>query len=401
MRYINIHVLIAHSASCLNRDDMQMQKTAMLGGVRRTRVSSQSLKYWMRHSDYYQSEVGEKSIRTREYSELKSRFLEKAKLDGNDIDELALDSVMDILCPTDAKPAVAAFTLYEIRKAYEIFQEMPSKSIKIAQDLIKLKQRKGKVSEELKDKNISKEKKEELDKENKKIEPQIKTLQTERTKIEKKIKEGLNKSPAPADIALSGRFIANKGWGLSSMDAAMSIAHSITTHSTDTEIDWFTATDDLVEEGAAHLQGAEFSSGTFYRYASINTELLAENLDKDSDQAMELCGHVAYMLATISPGAKASTYGQHDLASYQMIVRSDIPISLSGAFEKPVTTKGGYMEPSIEALENFWVKQNQAYGLKEKAIVFSPHYGTKLGTNSKDNSISTSDSIAGVMEWIK
>lgn len=30
--FINFHVLISHSPSYLNRDDMNMQKTAMFGG---------------------------------------------------------------------------------------------------------------------------------------------------------------------------------------------------------------------------------------------------------------------------------------------------------------------------------------------------------------------------------
>ncbi len=30
--FINIHVLISHSPSCLNRDDMNMQKDAIFGG---------------------------------------------------------------------------------------------------------------------------------------------------------------------------------------------------------------------------------------------------------------------------------------------------------------------------------------------------------------------------------
>nr|WP_278181662.1 type I-E CRISPR-associated protein Cas7/Cse4/CasC [Escherichia coli] len=32
--FINIHVLISHSPSCLNRDDMNMQKDAIFGGKR-------------------------------------------------------------------------------------------------------------------------------------------------------------------------------------------------------------------------------------------------------------------------------------------------------------------------------------------------------------------------------
>ena len=42
--FINFHVLISHSPSCLNRDDMNMQKSAVFGGERRVRISSQSLK---------------------------------------------------------------------------------------------------------------------------------------------------------------------------------------------------------------------------------------------------------------------------------------------------------------------------------------------------------------------
>ena len=50
--FINFHVLISHSPSCLNRDDMNMQKTAVFGGMNRVRISSQSLKRAMRKSSY-------------------------------------------------------------------------------------------------------------------------------------------------------------------------------------------------------------------------------------------------------------------------------------------------------------------------------------------------------------
>ena len=51
--FINIHVLISHSPSCLNRDDMNMQKDAIFGGKRRVRISSQSLKRAMRKRTKY------------------------------------------------------------------------------------------------------------------------------------------------------------------------------------------------------------------------------------------------------------------------------------------------------------------------------------------------------------
>ncbi|MCV5433421.1 type I-E CRISPR-associated protein Cas7/Cse4/CasC, partial [Escherichia coli] len=73
------------------------------------------------------------------------------------------------------------------------------------------------------------------------------------------------------DIALSGRM-ATSGMmtELGKVDGAMSIAHAITTHQVDSDIDWFTAVDDLQEQGSAHLGTQEFSSGVFYRYANIN-----------------------------------------------------------------------------------------------------------------------------------
>ena len=43
-QFINIHTLISHSSSLLNRDDAGMQKTAIFGGTTRTRISSQCLK---------------------------------------------------------------------------------------------------------------------------------------------------------------------------------------------------------------------------------------------------------------------------------------------------------------------------------------------------------------------
>ena len=62
--FVNFHVLISHSPSCLNRDDMNMQKTAIFGGKTRVRISSQSLKRSIRYSDYYAKHFS-KSQRTR------------------------------------------------------------------------------------------------------------------------------------------------------------------------------------------------------------------------------------------------------------------------------------------------------------------------------------------------
>ncbi|MCY4177381.1 MAG: type I-E CRISPR-associated protein Cas7/Cse4/CasC, partial [Endozoicomonadaceae bacterium] len=67
--FINFHITISHSSSCLNRDDMNMQKSAIFGGVRRVRISSQSLKRAMRKSEYYKTHLGNTSIRTKQLAD--------------------------------------------------------------------------------------------------------------------------------------------------------------------------------------------------------------------------------------------------------------------------------------------------------------------------------------------
>ena len=74
--FINFHLLISHSPSCLNRDDMNMQKSAVFGGKRRVRISSQSLKRTMRHGEYYREHLGQPSLRTRDLAKVQAKYIE-------------------------------------------------------------------------------------------------------------------------------------------------------------------------------------------------------------------------------------------------------------------------------------------------------------------------------------
>ena len=68
--FINIHTLISHPSSMMNRDDSGLQKTAVFGGSVRSRISSQCLKRAIRQSDLYNECVNEVSIRTNKFDEL-------------------------------------------------------------------------------------------------------------------------------------------------------------------------------------------------------------------------------------------------------------------------------------------------------------------------------------------
>ena len=56
-RFIQLHLLTSYPPSNLNRDDIGRPKTAIVGGVLRLRVSSQSLKRHWRTSSLFQERL--------------------------------------------------------------------------------------------------------------------------------------------------------------------------------------------------------------------------------------------------------------------------------------------------------------------------------------------------------
>jgi CRISPR system Cascade subunit CasC len=143
----------------------------------------------------------------------------------------------------------------------------------------------------------------------------------------------------------------------------------------DADIDWFTAVDDLVEDegevGAGHLNTQEFSSGVFYRYASLNLRQLQDNLGGVPRQrVLEIGAHLLHLFATVVPSAKQQTFAAHNVADLVLASFSDIPLSLANAFENPIRDQEGYLKPSAKALINYWHKLQNAYGLDDDARLF-------------------------------
>jgi CRISPR system Cascade subunit CasC len=177
------------------------------------------------------------------------------------------------------------------------------------------------------------------------------------------------------DVALSGRM-ATSGL-MTSVDGALAVAHAITTHSVDADIDWFTAVDDLIEDegdvGAGHLNTQEFSAGVFYRYASLNLRQLQDNLGgAPRARALEIGAHLLYLLATVVPSAKQQSFAAHNVADLVLASFSDMPLSLANAFENPIRNRSaeGYLKPSANALVHYWHKLQSAYGLGDAAKLF-------------------------------
>jgi len=394
--FINFHVLISHSPSCLNRDDMNMQKSAIFGGKRRVRISSQSLKRTMRKSDYYAENLGEESIRSKHLALLKDEFLGKLK---SEYEEAIIQEALEMFVKTKSKDDSEADVADESDNSTE-------KKIAVAPWITEEFKILCQTVQEVRNEGLSEEQhrratqKSEKQKGKKKQELNFFIDQALGEKIKSKMKEksvALKKAIASAvDVALSGRM-ATSGL-MTTIDGSLAVAHAITTHTVDADIDWFTAVDDLQELGAGHLDTQEFSSGVFYRYASLNLKQLQENLgDAPRKKALEIAAHVLHMLATEVPSAKQQSFAAHNLADLSLIAFSDLPVSLANAFEEPVkaSSGGGFLKPSISALHKYWNQIHTGYGLKEQCGEFL------LGTFEIPEGILHKKSLEDLKKWVK
>lgn len=316
--FINIHTLISHPSSMMNRDDSGLQKTAIFGGVTRSRISSQCLKRAIRQSEIYSNAVEEVSIRTNKFDELLALCIKE-------LPETEPKLIEDVLLNLGSK--VKKDKNKETGESKRIFDAVQPYSIGAIREAINMIE----AGTELKAlKNI----------------PHIPTL----------------------DVALSGRMDAS--CPIRNVEAAMSVAHSLTTHTADIEVDWFTACDDLAEQGSGHIGTTEFSSGVFYRYASINLDLLAQNTQKSKAELSDIINTIIRCFAQVSPSAKQKTFAAHNHADFVMVTQSDQPLSLANAFRSAIKNKSDVMEVSIKSLVTHYEKLVSGYELNSKALAF-------------------------------
>ncbi|MET9111941.1 type I-E CRISPR-associated protein Cas7/Cse4/CasC, partial [Streptomyces zhihengii] len=188
-------------------------------------------------------------------------------------------------------------------------------------------------------------------------------------------------------IALFGRMLAEvPGAGV---DGAVQVAHAFTTHSTSVQVDFFTAVDDVDEwatgAGSAHMNTGEYSSGVFYRYATVD---LRELMANSGSAAYVRRLTEAFLTGFIHslPSARKTSTAPHSIPDLVHIaVRGDRPVSLAAAFERPVRARdAGWSEPSRAALDDYAAKISQLIGTS--GVVYHGYAGvddearTHLGT---------------------
>jgi len=306
--FLQLHLLTFYPPSNLNRDDTGRPKTATVGGVPRLRISSQALKRAWRSSAIFAERLREHIERhLRERGIEPQRALEIARSITQHFGKLKPEKD-----PAPARTEQLAFIAPEERAAALALSD------RIAAG--------------------------------EKIEPTVEQL--------------LRHADTAADIAMFGRMLADNPQF--NREAAVQVAHAITTHRVTVEDDYYTAIDDLKtpeeDAGAGFVGEFGFGSGIFYLYACIDTGLLLRNLDGHRALAADACAALAEAAATVSPKGKQPSFAARARAHYILAEASNVqPRTLAGAFVKPVQD-GDLAAASVIQLEAWRDKLDRAYG---------------------------------------
>lgn len=303
--YIDINVLQTVPSSNINRDDTGTPKTAMYGGVVRSRVSSQSWKRAIREAFKSNDEEWLDSYRTLKVPNL---LFENIKTNSQNLSD---DDIWE--------------------KVDDIFKAAKIKLDKDKQTKALLLVSQAEI--------------------NKLTEYALSDDEMDAKNIKKILKE--NDS---LDLALFGRMVADNPE--LNVEATSQVAHAISTHEIVPEFDFYTALDDeqtADNAGSAMLGTIEYNSSTLYRYANINFNELKENIG--ADLAVKGIREFIKDFILTMPTGKQNTFANKTLPQYIMVtIRDDTPVNLVSAFETPVKARDGYVVESIKKLEQEFVE---------------------------------------------
>lgn len=325
--FVQLHLLTTYGPSNLNRDDTGRPKSVSFGGVPRLRVSSQSLKRAWRESEVFAEKLG-------------GYLADRTQRLGMHIRKHLLEGGMD-----------AEQSLAVARKIAEVFGKLkPEPKADSEQDTqATFIEQLAFVSPAERDKAFA-----------------LADRALAGEAIDPKPDDILSRVDEAADIAMFGRMLADSP--KFNREAAVQVAHAITTHRAIAEDDYYTAVDDLKsrdepeDSGAGFVGVQEYGAGVFYLYVCVNLDLLAQNLDGSIALRDSSLAALVEAAATVSPRGKQSSFASRAHASYVLAERGAMqPRSLAAAFLKPVRGEN-HGEDSVKALEAFRNRLDAAYG---------------------------------------
>ena len=366
-RFIQIHWLASYPGTLLNRDDAGLAKVLPFGGAIRTRISSQCLKRNWRKADDAMNigliENIETAARSREHieREVTKGLAEETGKSADIISAVGL-AFVEALYGEKAKDRKNRQALLlgwpEIRymraEARRIVEESDSRE------------------------NAEARCKDYFGKEG--IRRVFRAIRTQ------------SAASAGFEAALFGRMVTSDPEA--NIDASLHVAHAITVHRAEKELDFLTVVDDLRaaddQAGAAGVFDAELTSGLYYGYAVVDVPVLVSNLtgvpakdwraeETDRRLAGEVASRLIHLIATVTPGAKKGSTAPYTYAETVLLeVGSRQPRTLSNAFRKPVDLVGDVKENALQAMRTHLAGFDQAYGRHEIRAGFDLTSGGEL-----------------------
>lgn len=339
--FIQLHFLTAYPPSNLNRDDTGRPKTAVFGGVPRLRVSSQSLKRAWRTSPVFGDRLGARvGKRTQRLGgEVREYLVEKGMADDQAIE--VARSIAGVFGKLEDKANPDKKGGAEKREKDPTF----------IKQLAFVAPEERARAREMADRALAGEE----------IKPDADAL--------------LVATDSAADIAMFGRMLADNP--AFNREAAVQVAHAITTHRAAVEDDYYVAVDDLKDSaeredaGTSFIGVQEYGSGLFYLYACVDCDLLVSNLGGDRELARDAIAALIESATMVSPRGKQASFASRARASFALAERgSQQPRTLAAAFLKPVTPNEGKDEDgrgdisriSVDRLHAFRARLDGVYG---------------------------------------
>lgn len=381
-KFIQIHTLTSYPGTLLNRDDAGFAKRLPFGGATRTRISSQCLKYHWRHNDgengLYKLEVP-RTVRSRQtFKQLVAQplidngyplklvvcavnTLKELVLSGKSVSDADYKKILQAEDDLDSvlkTPQVTILGEPEVRYLRQLVENI----------IDSLRQELGVLWDD-QGAGLSKE--------------QIKLAIDKFKKVSerdlKKNLKGLSRATG-LDAAMFGRMATSDL--LARGDAAIHVAHSFTTHSEESESDYFSAVDELVasmgegELGSGHINTNELTSGLFYGYVVVDIPLLISNLEgcersdwenADRTLAAGVVERLIHLIATASPGAKLGSTAPYSRSEFVLVeAGTSQPSTLANAFRRPVDMQPDLLANTYHALAKHIRETDSMYGINEE-----------------------------------
>lgn len=362
--FLQLHFLTSFPPSLLNRDDAGLAKRIPFGGVSRIRISSQCLKHrWRTVNDEHSLKNLGVDMAVRSRAIFEREIAGPLIQEGHNAEKVA--AVLRVLM-------TGLLSEEHTRRGAEAVMERSEREsppLETRQPLVlgraEINYLKALAADVLENAGSPRE---------------ASRLAAVRFR-DRKFRDNFKsmKAAAGLDAALFGRMSTSDV--LARCEAAVHVAHAFTVHAEETESDYFTVVDELVEaaglRSSTFLGETELNCGFFYGYLVLDIPGLLCNLEGTSRGAWKkanpaLAARVGealvHLAATVSPEARRGSTAAYSYAHLLLLEAGHRqPRSLANAFLAPVDNRPGQVAGgAVNALAGHLKQLDRVYGQHEQ-----------------------------------